>query len=372
MTSVLENASQGQITSTMEFVASQENITKEELARGIARGEIVILNNRNHKNIKPVGVGYPLSAKVNASIGTLKHFINHTEEIEKLKNAEAAGADTIMDLSSGGTSQQSDEFRRNLIRETSLPVGTLPLYQALIEAREKYGSCLKMSASQLFETIEKQAEDGISFMGFHCSLNQFTLDLYLKQNRQEPIVSYGGTFLTAWMLEHKKENPLYEHYDKLLKILKKHDIVLSLADAFRPGSVHDSLDTVQTAELAVIGYLVKRARDFGVQVQVKGPGHTPIQDIHPTINLMKKLTSNSPYFVFGPIVTDIAPGYDHLTSAIGGALAVAAGADFICYVTPAEHVAFPTVEHVYAGVEAAKKAARFGDHYRLQKGRKGK
>lgn len=353
----------------LAIIAHKEGIAQDTLENLYKSGQIVIFNNNKHRHIQPVGVGYPLSAKVSASIGTLKNYVDFSEELQKLKQAERAGTDTIMDLSSGGTTYQIDELRRHIIQETDKPVGSLPLYQALFEAREKYGSCLNMTENMLFETIEKQAADGISFMGFHCSLNQFLLNLYADSNRREPVVSYGGTFLAAWMIANKKENPLYEKFDDLLKILKKYDVVLSLADAFRPGSILDSLDHLQTAELAIIGELVKRARQAGVQVQVKGPGHTPLNEIETTMKLMKKLTDNSPYFVFGPIVTDIAPGYDHITSAIGGAAAVAAGADFICYVTPAEHVTFPTVNHVTAGVVAAKIAAIYGDIYRLQ-GRK--
>lgn len=354
----IEEAKKGIITPEMEKVAKAEGIEKEELLEKVAQGRVVILFNRRHKSVIPCGIGEGLRVKINANIGTSSDRAVLEEEIEKLKVAIKAGADTVMDLSTGG---DLDRVRREILKESSVPVGTVPIYQAVIEAVEEKGGLIHLTAEKIFEVIERQAEDGVDFMTVHCGLTMKGLELLKNQGRITDIVSRGGSFLATWMLYHEKENPLYEHYDRLLEIAKKYDVTLSLGDGLRPGSIEDATDRAQIHELIILGELVQRAREFGVQAMVEGPGHVPLNQIETNIKLQKSLCQNAPFYVLGPLVTDIAAGYDHIAAAIGGAIAGAAGADFLCYVTPAEHLSLPTAEDVKEGVIAARIAAHAAD-----------
>jgi len=357
MMTQLEAARKGVVTPQMKTVADQEGIAVEELQRRIAAGTVVIPWNKNRLNEKPLGVGKGLATKVSASIGTAKHSQDLASELEKLQVALAVGAHSIMDLSLGGN---LDEIRRTILAHSPTIVGTMPVYQLFAETMDKQ-SILDLKVDDIFKVIEKQAEDGVDFMGFHSAMTRETLARMNQEKRVNDLVSWGGALLAGWMLYHEEENPFYTYFDRLLEIAKRHDVTLSLADGLRPGCLKDSLDRGQVQELIILGELVDRAREAGVQIMIKGPGHVPPQQIEATILLEKQLCHGAPYFVFGPLATDVAPGYDHITSAIGGALSAGAGADFICYVTPAEHVRFPTVEDVRQGVVAARIAAHVGD-----------
>ncbi|MTI85461.1 MAG: B12 lower ligand biosynthesis ThiC-like protein BzaB [Firmicutes bacterium] len=357
MTQVLA-ARAGQVTLEMEAVAARENVDVEIIRAGVAAGVIVIPKNKNRKQIDPCGIGQGLRIKVNALIGTSSDRDDLEMEKRKLLIAQNAGCDTFMDLSTGG---DIDGMRQLTLSTVSVPVGGVPVYQAGIEAIEKRGSIVAMQEDDIFAAVEKQAAAGVDFMAIHSALNFDVLKPLQARGRVADIVSRGGAFLTGWMLHNQKENPLYEQFDRLLAILREYDVTLSLGDAIRPGAVADSLDEAQLRGLAVAGELVGRAREAGVQVMVEGPGHVPMHHVESTMVLQKRLCSNAPYFVLGTLATDVAPGYDHITSAIGGALAGAAGVDFICYVTPAEHLGLPTEEDVKEGVIAARIAAHAAD-----------
>jgi len=285
--------------------------------------------------------------------------------LKKVKAALAAGTDAVMDLSVCGN---IDAMRRETLAVTPKPVGTLPLYQALAEAAEKYNSPVKMTVEDLFAVIERQAADGVDFLALHCGTTMSVVERARQEGRTDPLVSYGGSHLIGWMIYNQSENPLYEHYDRVLEIARKYDATISLADGMRPGCLADSLDGAQVEELVILGELVRRAREAGVQIMVKGPGHVPLNRIEATVALQKSLCKGAPYFVFGPVVTDIAAGYDHISAAIGGAIAAWAGAEFICYVTAAEHIGLPDADQVHEGVIAARIAAHAAD---LAKGLKG-
>jgi len=357
MTQVLA-ARTGKITEEMEFVAKSENVDVELIRRGIADGSIVIPRNIRRRNFNYCGIGRGLSIKVNALIGTSSDKENLAMEETKLAFVEEAGCDALMDLSTGG---DIDGMRRLTLSKANIAVGSVPVYQAAIEAIEKRGSIVSMTADDMFEAVEKQAEDGVDFMAIHSALNFEVIKRLRAKGRVTDIVSRGGAFLTGWMLHNQKENPLYEQFDRLLAILKEYDVTLSLGDAIRPGSTADSLDGAQLQGMIVAGELVARAQAAGVQVMVEGPGHVPMHHVEATILLQKRLCNGAPYFILGTLATDVAPGYDHITSAIGGAIAGAVGADFICYVTPAEHLGLPTEEDVREGVMAARIAAHAAD-----------
>lgn len=357
MTQVLA-ARAGKITPEMEIVASREDLDVEIIREGVASGTIVIPRNNKRRDFHCCGIGQGLRIKVNALIGTSSDRDQIEMEARKLDVAQAAGCDAVMDLSTGG---DIDGMRRQTLALANVPVGSVPIYQCAIEAIKKRGSIVAMTAEDMFEAVEKQAAEGVDFMAIHCALNFDVLKRLQTTGRVTDIVSRGGAFLTGWMLHNRKENPLYEQFDRLLSILKKYDVTLSLGDAIRPGSTADSLDGAQLQGLIIAGELVARARAAGVQVMVEGPGHVPLHHVRATMLLQKRICQGAPYFILGTLATDVAPGYDHITSAIGGAIAGAAGADFLCYVTPAEHLGLPVEQDVREGVIAARIAAHAAD-----------
>jgi len=358
MTNQLVAAKEGKITQAMKAVARSEGIDAEELRRNIADGKVAVLANNRHKRFTPKGVGKGLSVKVNANLGTSPERIDVDEELEKLKNAREAGADTVMDLSIGG---DLNAIRKLIIEHAGLPIGTVPIYQAAVETVKKRKTITKLDPDELFDVIESQGQDGVDFITVHCGVTQRSLERLKKQGRTTDIVSRGGAFLATWMVVNKKENPLFEQYGRLVKIAKKYDMTLSLGDGLRPGSIADATDRGQIEELITLGELCQEAIDQGVQVMIEGPGHVPLNLIETNILLQKKLCNEAPFYVLGPIVTDIAPGYDHITSAIGGALAGYYGADFLCYVTPSEHLGLPSPQDVRDGVMVCKIAAHAAD-----------
>jgi len=358
MMNQLVAAKQGKITQVMKAVALSEGVDAQELCSYIAEGKAVILANNRHKKFTPKGVGKGLSVKVNANLGTSPERIDVDEELKKLQNAREAGADAIMDLSIGG---DLNAIRKLIIDNAGLPIGTVPIYQAVVETVKKRKTITKLDPDEFFDIIERQGQDGVDFITVHCGVTQRSLERLKKQGRITDIVSRGGAFLTTWMIANKKENPLFEQYDRLVKIAKKYDMTLSLGDGLRPGSIADATDRAQIEELITLGELCQEAIDQGVQVMVEGPGHVPLNLIETNILLQKKLCSEAPFYVLGPIVTDIAPGYDHITSAIGGALAGYYGADFLCYVTPSEHLGLPSPQDVRDGVMVCKIAAHAAD-----------
>jgi len=317
-----------------------------------------VLANNRHKRFTPKGVGKGLSVKVNANLGTSPERIDVDEELEKLKNAREAGADTVMDLSIGG---DLNAIRKLIIDQAGLPIGTVPIYQTAVETVKKRKTITKLDPDELFDVIEGQGQDGVDFITVHCGVTQRSLERLKKQGRTTDIVSRGGAFIAEWMIVNKKENPLFEQYGRLVKIAKKYDMTLSLGDGLRPGSIADATDRAQVEELITLGELCQEAIDQGVQVMIEGPGHVPLNLIETNILLQKKLCNEAPFYVLGPIVTDIAPGYDHITSAIGGALAGFYGADFLCYVTPSEHLGLPSPQDVRDGVMVCKIAAHAAD-----------
>lgn len=353
----LIKARNGTITPEMKKAAIREGVSPEFVRKGIADGNIVITKNKKH-NIEPLAIGAGLRTKVNANIGTSQDKVDVGLEIEKLKTAVDAGADAVMDLSTGG---DIDAIRKAIIKESPVSIGTVPVYQAALEAVNKGKSFVELEADELFEIIEKHAEDGVDFITVHCGVTRKSVERIKKEGRIMGIVSRGGALTAEWMNYNKKENPLFENYDRLLKIAKEYDMVLSLGDGLRPGSLADATDRGQIEELITLGELTQITLDAGVQVMIEGPGHMPLNQIEANILLQKRLCHNAPFYVLGPLVTDIAPGYDHITSAIGGAIAAKAGADFLCYVTPSEHLRLPTLEDVREGVIASRIAAHAGD-----------
>lgn len=358
MSSQVELAVQGIITKQMEAVAAQEGVTPDYVRDMTAQGKIVIPNNINRAS-NVVGIGKGLKTKINASIGTSTDIADMALEVEKAKTAEACGADSLMELSVGG---DIPKIRREILSSINLPVGTVPLYQAFAQAIKKYGSPVDMPEEMLFDVIEEQCADGIAFMAIHCGINRVTIERLKKQGyRYGGLVSKGGAYMVAWMMHNNKENPLFEHFDRVADILKKYDCVLSLGNGFRAGAIHDSSDRCQMQELIINCELAEEGRRQGCQMMVEGPGHIPIDEIEANIIIQKRMSNEAPFYVLGPITTDVAPGYDHITSAIGASLSSAYGADFICYVTPSEHLALPNVQDVKDGVMAAKIAAYIGD-----------
>ncbi|MEM1989012.1 MAG: phosphomethylpyrimidine synthase ThiC [Candidatus Bathyarchaeia archaeon] len=362
MSGQMKAAKGGRETEEMRLIAMEEGLSPEKVRRGVAEGAIIIARNINRENVHPIGIGRGLRIKVNANIGTSPDICDVNLEIEKARVAVKYGADTVMDLSTGG---DLDEVRRAIIRAVNVPVGTVPIYQAAIESARKKGSIVHMTEDDIFNMIERHAKDGVDFMTIHCGVTKDIVKNLAEHPRLMGIVSRGGVFLAAWMIHNGEENPLYKNYDYLLEIAAKYDFTLSLGDGLRPGCIFDSTDFHQVQELLVVGRLVERARKAGVQAMVEGPGHLPLNHIEANIRLAKAICRDAPLYVLGPVVTEIAPGYDHIVGAIGGALAGLAGADFLCYVTPAEHLGLPSVDDVKEGVIAARIAAHAADIVRL-------
>ncbi|MCL4458999.1 MAG: phosphomethylpyrimidine synthase ThiC [Chloroflexi bacterium] len=354
----IEMARRGEITAATRMVAEDEGVAVEVIQQGMAEGMIVIPCNVNHKGLLPLGIGKGLRTKINANIGTSSDYPEMEPELEKVRAAAEAGADTVMDLSTGG---DIDATRRGVLGLFNKPVGTVPIYQAAIEAINDQGTIVAMTVDGLFDTIERQARDGVDFITVHCGVTQETIRRLKSEGRVADIVSRGGAFLVGWMLYHERENPLFEEYDRLLEIAYRYDVTLSLGDGLRPGCLADATDRAQTQELIILGELVERARKANVQAMVEGPGHVPLDQIAANVQLQKRICKGAPFYVLGPLVTDVAPGYDHITAAIGGAIAAASGADFLCYVTPAEHLGLPNVDDVREGVIAARIAAHAAD-----------
>jgi phosphomethylpyrimidine synthase len=354
----LKDARSGVITPEMERVAAYEQVDVEWLRKQMASGRVVIPANRRHERLVPCGIGEGLTVKVNSNIGTSSDRAVLDEEMEKLKVSIQAGADTVMDLSTG---KDMDVTRNRILAESTVPIGTVPIYQAIVETVEEKGALVELSAEKIFEVIEKQAQEGVDFVTVHCGLTLAALELLKNQGRITNIVSRGGSFLTTWMLHHGKENPLYEEYDRLLEIARSYDVTLSLGDGLRPGCLADATDRAQIHELMTLGDLTRRAWEKDVQVMIEGPGHVPLDQVETNIILQKRMCNHAPFYVLGPLVTDVAAGYDHVACAIGGALAAAAGADYLCYVTPAEHLCLPSVSDVREGVVVTKIAAHAAD-----------
>lgn len=358
MLTLMEMAQRGQEIPLFSLIAQKEHMDVQVLMERIANGRIVIPYNSHHKPQKPQGFGLGLSTKVSASIGLAADEDSLTDELFKADEAVRAGTNAIMDLSTAGN---MDEARRTIIKRVELPLGTLPVYQAFAEAVKAKGSALALEPEDFFRVMERQAADGVDFMALHSALHSSLFKTAKTDQRVLNLVSRGGSLLMGWMLYHGKENFLYTMFDRILEIAKKYEITLSLADAMRPGAGADSLCRSQAEELVILGELVKRSRHAGVQIMIKGPGHTPPNQIGVTVKLEKQVCEGAPYFVFGPVSTDVAPGYDEITAAIGGAMAGAAGADILCYVTPAEHIDYPNAKDVYRGVVAARIAAHVAD-----------
>jgi len=353
----LESALQGLITPEMEIVAKKENRTSEYIREELAKGRIVIPKNINH-NFSAVGIGYGLKTKVNSNIGTSEKHCLLEEELEKLETSVKYGADSIMDLSTGG---DLAAILKLIVNSSPLMVGTVPIYSVMSRLLAQEKPFYDMTPDLLFQEIENHAKLGVDFITVHCGITQQSVATYETSERLLGIVSRGGSLIKQWMRNHQCENPLYEHYDRLLEICAKYDVTLSLGDGMRPGSQFDASDRGQFAELLVLGELVDRARKRGVQVMVEGPGHIPLDQVEMNVKIMKSVCKEAPFYVLGPLVTDIASGYDHITGAIGGALAAGAGVDFLCYVTPAEHLCLPTPEDVKQGIIATRIAAHAGD-----------
>ena len=346
---LVEDARKGKVSDFIRKAAEYEGIEVEKLLRLISHGYVVIPKNVE-REIEPRAIGAFVSTKVNANVGTSIDYVNVEEEVEKAIVAQKAGVDAVMDLSSGGN---LDEIRKRIMEVTEVPFGTVPVYQAARNCRR----VVDMSEDDFFRAVEKQAKDGVDFMTIHSGVNWITVERLRKSGRLLGVVSRGGAIIIGWMLHNEKENPYYRDFDYLLEVLKDYDVTISLGDAFRPGCIHDAGDRAKYTEFIVLGELVERCREAGVQCMVEGPGHVPLDQIETSVRAMKSVTNNAPLYLLGPLVTDIAAGYDHIAAAIGAAIAGMAGADFICYVTPSEHLALPTVEDVREGVIAAKIAA---------------
>lgn len=360
----VSRAKKGEVTPEMEAVACQEGVEAETVMENVAGGTVVIPVNTRRKHVTPYGIGEGLRVKVNANIGTSEAFPDVEAERVKLKAAIDAGADAVMDLSTGGDLENTLKM---VLENSPLPVGSVPVYGAAVRARINRGGVLNMVESDLFDEIEEHAAAGVDFLTLHCGLTMNVLENLRSQGRIMGVVSRGGAIMAGWMLEKEQENPLYKNYDRILEIAKKYDVTLSLGDGLRPGCLEDATDRAQVQELLVLGELVQRAREAEVQVMVEGPGHVPFDQVKMNVTMAKSICRGAPFYVLGPLVTDVAPGYDHIAAAIGGTMAAVAGADFLCYVTPAEHLGLPGPEEVHQGVMATRLAAHAAD---LARGRK--
>lgn len=343
--------------SELAAMARQEGLHTEELRRGIAAGTVVAVRNRA-RSIRPLVIGGPTRIKVNANIGTSSSRADLNDELEKMRVAVDSGADAIMDLSTSG---DTTGIRRALLDECPVAIGTVPMYEMALRARTKGKSILELTVDEMFEVVEEHCRQGVDFLTIHCGVTRQTVERFKEVKRTGGAVSRGGTIMMEWIHRNGRENPFYEHYDRLLEIMAAHDTAVSLGDGFRPGALKDATDRVQVEELVVLGELVKRARERNVKAFVEGPGHVPLNEVAANIQMEKTLCENAPFYVLGPLVTDVSPGYDHISAAIGGAVAGMAGADFLCYVTPAEHLRLPSLDDVKEGVVASKIAAHAAD-----------
>lgn len=350
-------AKSGKISDEMKEVANDEHTTAEIIRERIAEGKIVITKN-NRRNIKPLGIGIGLKTKVNANIGSSMDDASQEKELQKLDIAVKAGADAIMDLSTGG---DIHAIRKAILQKSKVPVGTVPLYQSACNNIHNNLSLMDITAEDMFKMIEQHAREGVDFVTVHCGVTQEAVKRIEAEGRLLNIVSRGGSILAKWIKYHKAENPLYEKFDRLLEIAREYDMTLSLGDGLRPGCLSDATDRGQVQETIILGELAQRAKAADVQIIIEGPGHMPINQIAANITLQKRLCHDAPFYVLGPLVTDIAPGYDHITAAIGGAIAATAGADFLCYVTPSEHLRLPELNDIKEGVIATKIAAHAAD-----------
>ncbi|MCD8157898.1 MAG: phosphomethylpyrimidine synthase ThiC [Clostridiales bacterium] len=361
-TTQMDAARQGIVTPEIKTVAEKEGIDVSELMELVAKGQVCIPCNKVHKCIDPNGIGSALRTKINVNLGTSRDCKDMDVEMGKVNAAVSMGAEAIMDLSSFGDTRV---FRRKLTSECPAVIGTVPIYDAVVYYHKALG---KITSEEWIDIVKMHAEDGVDFMTIHCGINKNTAERFKKNKRLMNIVSRGGSIIFAWMEMTGKENPFYEHFDEILDICREYDITLSLGDACRPGCIEDATDTSQIEELITLGELTKRAWEKEVQVMIEGPGHMPLDQIEANMKIQKTLCHGAPFYVLGPLVTDVAPGYDHITSAIGGAIAATYGASFLCYITPAEHLRLPTVEDVKEGIIASKIAAHAAD---IAKGVKG-
>jgi len=353
-----EKARRGILSPVLRKVAAAEGMAPERLAALVGKGLVVIPFNPNHAPARPAGIGRGLATKVNVNLGTSRDFPLLANELRKVRISIDYGADALMDLSTGGDLRR---IRKAILARTPMPLGTVPIYQAAVKTLDRRASIVDMTEADLFEAIESQAREGVDFMTVHAGLTLKAIERLKSQGRVADVVSRGGAFHLAWMLHNGRENPFFARFDRLLEIARRFDVTLSLGDGLRPGSILDATDRPQIEELLTLGELVKRAREAGVQVMVEGPGHVPLDQVEMNMRLEKRVCDGAPFYVLGPLVTDIAPGYDHIVSAIGGAVAAAAGADFLCYVTPAEHLGLPTDDDVREGLIASKIAAHAAD-----------
>jgi phosphomethylpyrimidine synthase len=354
----IESARRGKATEEIKAVAQREKRSPEFIIEGLKNGTIVIPVNRLRRGRYALGIGGGLSTKVNANIGSSSDQADLKTELEKLRAALDAGADTVMDLSTGG---DIGAIRRAVLDASTVPVGTVPIYESAIRAVEAKKAMVEMTEDEIFQTIEDHLKSGIDFITVHCGVTRSAMDKLQECGRVTDVVSRGGSFTVEWMYYNQRENPLYASFDRLLEMAREYDATLSLGDGLRPGSLADATDLLQVSEMVVLGELVKRANRAGVQVMVEGPGHVPLNEVEANVILEKKMCFGAPFYVLGPLVTDISAGYDHIAGAIGGAVAAAAGADFLCYVTPSEHLRLPTAEDVREGVVATRVAAHAGD-----------
>ena len=354
-TTQMDAARKGIITPEMKIVAQKEKMTEEELRELVACGKVVIPANKNHKSLNPEGVGSMLRTKINVNLGVSRDCKDYDVEMEKVMAAVNLGAESIMDLSSHGNTQP---FRQKLTAECPAMIGTVPVYDSVIHYQRDLNT---LTAQDFLDVIELHAKDGVDFVTLHCGITRKTIDQIKKHKRKTNIVSRGGSLVFAWMSMTGNENPFYEYYDEILDICEKYDVTISLGDACRPGCLADATDVCQIEELVRLGELTKRAWEHNVQVIVEGPGHVPLNQVAANMQVQQQICMGAPFYVLGPIVTDIAPGYDHITAAIGGAVAAMSGAAFLCYVTPAEHLALPNVEDTKQGIIASKIAAHAAD-----------
>jgi len=361
----IEIARKGSLSPEMRITARDEGLDAQFIRKGIEKGYIVLPKNKLRHVRKPCAIGEGLKTKINANIGTSKDSSDTQREIKKMRKAVSLGSDTIMDLSTGPGAKNT---LKAILKHCDVPIGTVPLYEIILSGINRRGSIEKVKAGDMFDVLEEQARSGVDFFTIHAGVTRKAINSLKRNPRIMDIVSRGGAFLAEWIIRNGKENPFYENFEKVIDIAKRYDVALSLGDGLRPGAIADASDAPQITELVTLGELQKRALKSGVQVMIEGPGHVPINQINANVILQKGICNRAPFYVLGPLVTDIAPGYDHITAAIGGAIAGSAGADFLCYVTPAEHLRLPAIEDVVEGVIASKIAAHAAD---IAKGVKG-